>query len=179
MSLSTIQFLRAHGIHLALDSQSGRLRYRAPAGGLCAELCDLVAETALEYEERAAIFEYDAGMTRKDAERVAAAEVTGCGDTRSAPQAMPWRNGFKRAERWGENHSSNPIDPRPIARSSPIDDLRRQVEKLKAEATQEAAKLGNGESTGKRVNYAEEIHRLESIIDALQLLSAAYAKCGE
>lgn len=82
--LTPIQMLHAHGIQMFLDPMTGQLGCRAPAGALTDELRDLVAEVTLEHEERAAILEYDAGMDRKDAERVAAAVATGCGDPRGA-----------------------------------------------------------------------------------------------
>ena len=71
--------LRESGVELYLDPATGRLRYRAPAGGLTPPLRDLVVEVALEMEERAAIREYDGGLDRATAERMAAADVLGDG----------------------------------------------------------------------------------------------------
>lgn len=165
MSLSTIQLLHAHGIQLSLDSQSGRLRYRAPAGGLSGELRDLVAETALEYEERAAILEYDAGMTRKDAERLAAADATGCRDPRCPQEDLPsmfelWQAGRK-------PRRSSPPSPilRPVASVSAVDSLCAQIEQLKA--------ADDGEEASQSDEPAREIHRLEAIVAALRKLQSA------
>lgn len=90
---------------------------------------------------------------------------------------MPWGYGSGRARRWGENHRSNPIEPRPIARSSSVDILRRQIEELKAKAGQEEAKPGAVEQVGQWIDYAKEISRLEEILEAVQMLEAAGAKC--
>ena len=156
MSLTPLQALHAHGIDMFVDSQTGRMRYRAPAGALTADLRDLAAEVALEYEERAAIFEYAAGMARKDAERLAAVEATGCGDPRCSPDNLmsmsePWPTW--RPRRRGP---PPPIIPRPIVCVSVVDSLNTQIEKLKTKA-QDAGTAG-------------EIRRLGEIVVALQKL---------
>jgi hypothetical protein len=69
--------LRESGVELYQDPATGRLRYRAPSGGLTPPLRDLVVEVALEIEERAAIREYGGGLDRAIAERMAAADVLG------------------------------------------------------------------------------------------------------
>lgn len=74
MTLSPVQLLHAHGAHLYIDSCSRRLRYRAPPGSLTPELRGLIAEAAMEYEERCAIREYDGRMDRTQAERLTGAE---------------------------------------------------------------------------------------------------------
>ena len=79
MSLPPVQTLHAHGVRLYVDPQSRRMRYRAPAGGLTLELAGLIAEVAMEYEERAAIREHGAGVDRAEAERLAAADLLGHG----------------------------------------------------------------------------------------------------
>ena len=71
--------LKQSGVDLYLDPATGRLRYRAPAGGLTPTLRDLVVEVALELEERAAIMEYGGNLDRATAERMAAAEAMGDG----------------------------------------------------------------------------------------------------
>jgi hypothetical protein len=63
--------LKEFGVELYLDPATGRLRYRAPAGGLTPPLREKIVAVALEFEERAAI--------RESAERLAAAEVLGDG----------------------------------------------------------------------------------------------------
>lgn len=75
MNTSPAQTLRAHGVHLYVDESTGRMRFRAPAGALTPLLRDQVAEVALQYEERAAIREFDGGMDRATAERMAAADA--------------------------------------------------------------------------------------------------------
>lgn len=77
MNLSPVQILRAHGVHMYVDPQTMRMRYRAPAGGLTLELAGLIAEFAMEYEERAAIREHDGRIDRAEAERLAAADMLG------------------------------------------------------------------------------------------------------
>lgn len=77
MNTSPAQTLRAHGVSLYVDPQSGRMRYRAPAGAMTSTLRDLVVEAALQFEERAAIREFDAGVYRATAERLAAADLLG------------------------------------------------------------------------------------------------------
>ena len=69
--------LRESGVELYLDPATGRLRYRAPPGGLTPPLRDMVVEVALEIEERAAIREYNGGLDRATAERMAAADMLG------------------------------------------------------------------------------------------------------
>ncbi len=69
--------LRERGVDLYLDPATGRLRYRAPAGALSSPLRVLVAEIALQYEERAGIMEFSGGLDRATAERMAAADVLG------------------------------------------------------------------------------------------------------
>jgi hypothetical protein len=71
--------LKEFGVELYLDPATGRLRYRAPAGGLTPPLREKIVAVALEFEERAAIREYDGNMDRASAERLAAAEVLGDG----------------------------------------------------------------------------------------------------
>ena len=76
MNTSPAQTLRAHGVELYV-APSGRLRYRAPAGALTPLLRDQIASVAGAYEERAAIREFDGGMARATAERLAAADLLG------------------------------------------------------------------------------------------------------
>ena len=83
MNTSPAQTLRAHGVELYV-APSGRLRYRAPAGALTSTLRDLVVEAALQFEERAAIREFDGGMDRATAERLAAADLLGVQDEQGA-----------------------------------------------------------------------------------------------
>ena len=166
MSLSAIQLLHAHGIQLFLDSQSGRLRYRAPAGGLSAEHRDLAAETALEFEERAAILEYDAGMARKDAERLAAVDATGCRDPRQEPSKVfdTWKAG-----RISRCAAPSRIIARPVVGLSVVDSLRAQIEKLKAQA-QIMTVRGLGGDADQLGETTREIIRLEEVVVALQKL---------
>ena len=159
MNSNHVQKLREHGVQLVVDPQTGQLRCHLPAGALAADLRDLAAEVALEYEERAAILEYSAGMTRKDAERLAAVEATGCGDPRCSPDNLismsePWPTW--RPRRRGP---PPPIIPRPIVCVSVVDSLNAQIEKLKAKA-QDAGTAG-------------EIRRLGEIVVALQKLQGA------
>lgn len=69
--------LREHGVELVLDDTAGRVRYRAPAGTLTLALGLMIAEVGLQYQERAAIMEYDGGQDRATAERLAGADVRG------------------------------------------------------------------------------------------------------
>ena len=77
MNTSPAQTLRAHGIHLYVEQSTGRMRYRAPAGALTPLLRDQIASVAGAYEERAAIREFDGGMDRATADRLAAADLLG------------------------------------------------------------------------------------------------------
>lgn len=163
--LTPIQLLHTHGIEMLQDHRTGLMSYRAPAGSLSAELRDLVAETALEYEERAAILEYDAGMTRKDAERLAVAGATGCRDPRCPQEDLPsmfelWQAGRK-------PRRSSPPSPilRPVVSVSAVDSLCAQIEQLKAAA--------DGEEASQSDEPAREIHRLEAIVAALRKLQMA------
>ena len=74
MTLSAVQLLHAHGAYLYVDPSSLRLRYRSPPGSLTPELRGLIAEAAMEYEERCAIREYSGCMDRIQAERLTASE---------------------------------------------------------------------------------------------------------
>lgn len=72
-----VKRLREQGVDLFVDPAAGRVRYRAPAGTLTLDLGLMVAEVGLQYQERAAIMEYDGGLDRATAERLAAADVLG------------------------------------------------------------------------------------------------------
>lgn len=74
MKPGSMTLLRSQGVHLFVDK--GRLRYRVPMDALQSlTLRQLISEAAGEYEERAAIREYDAGMGRADAERLALTDL--------------------------------------------------------------------------------------------------------
>lgn len=77
MMLNLLQLLHAYGISLVVDALSGRIRYRAPTGALTSELRDLIAEVALEYEERAAIIEYEGGIEQTTANQLAGIDTLG------------------------------------------------------------------------------------------------------
>lgn len=178
MTLNPLQLLHAHGISLHVDALSGRMRYRAPAGALTAELRDLVIELALEYEERAAIMEFDGGMDRATAERLAAAETVGCRDPRLAHEENlrihnPWHPWPRRG-----TGVSNPIAPHIIKHSSAVDELRQQISELKGRAAQEEAKQGGGAHPEHQLDYAQEIGRLERIVGILQKLNEVPSKCS-
>jgi hypothetical protein len=72
-----LQRVQAAGISLTVDG--ARLRYRAPAGAITpelrADLQELKPTLLYEYHERAAIMEFDGGLARPEAERLAAEEV--------------------------------------------------------------------------------------------------------
>jgi hypothetical protein len=69
-----LQRLHDAGVTLTVDED--RLRYRAPAGALTPELRAAVEELKpdllYEFQERAGILEYDAGLPRAEAEARAA-----------------------------------------------------------------------------------------------------------
>ena len=163
--LTPIQLLHTHGIEMLQDHRTGLMSYRAPAGSLSAELRDLVAETALEYEERAAIMEFDGGMERKVAERQAAADATGCRDPRCPQEDLPsmfelWQAGRK-------NRRASPPPPilRPFVSVSAVDSLCAQIEQLKTAA--------GGDEASQSDEIAREIHRLEAVVAALGKLQMA------
>jgi hypothetical protein len=64
---------------VALRIEGGAIRYTAPRGAMTAELRAALVEhkpdLLHDYEERAAIREYDGNMPRAEAERLAAADV--------------------------------------------------------------------------------------------------------
>lgn len=72
-----VRRLREQGVDLYVDPAFGRVRYRAPAGALTLDLGLMVAEVGLQYQERAAVMEFDGNMDRETAERLAAADVLG------------------------------------------------------------------------------------------------------
>lgn len=163
--LTPIQLLHTHGIEMLQDHRTGLMSYRAPAGGLSGELRDLVAETALEYEERAAILEYDAGMTRKDAERLAAADATGCRDPRCPQEDLPKMFDLWQAGRKTRRSSPPPPILYPVVSVSAVDSLCAQIEQLKTAA--------GGDEASQSDETAREIHRLEAIVAALRKLQMA------
>ena len=69
----------AGGVRLQFSMDA--IRYRAPAGTLTPELKEALAESKAalldQFNERAAILEFDAGLDRAEAERLAAEEVLG------------------------------------------------------------------------------------------------------
>lgn len=80
-SADVIRTLRAAGVTLFLDPDTGRLKYRAPRGAftpyLRATLREYMPEIVFLFNERAAIMEFDGGLSRADAESRAASEVLG------------------------------------------------------------------------------------------------------
>ena len=173
--LTPIQLLRARGVQIFLDPRTGQLRHCAPADALTAEVREIFDEVVLEYEERAAILEYGAGMDRASAGRVAAeAAIAGASPIRPLGD-KPWRPKPWHPRPRRGNGSPLPIIPRIIKGVSAVDDLRQQIEELKAKAAQVKAKPGTAECAVKPIDYAKEIRHLEEIIGALQKLYAATA----
>jgi len=85
-SADVIRLLRTAGVELFLDTNTGRLKYRAPGSALTpflrATLREYMPEIVYLFNERAAIMEYDGGMPRADAERMAAEVVLEQGGTK-------------------------------------------------------------------------------------------------
>ena len=78
MTPDDIALLRENSVTFYTDPATGRLRYRAPRDALYSlTLCHLIARAADEYEERSAIREHAAGLTRVDAEAQALADLLG------------------------------------------------------------------------------------------------------
>ena len=76
---SILRRCAAAGVELRFDG--GKIAYRAPRGKFTEEMrgeLAAVRDSLVElYEERAAIMEYDGGMDRATAERMAADDVLG------------------------------------------------------------------------------------------------------
>ena len=72
---------------VALRIEGGAIRYTAPRGALTADLRAALVEhkpdIIFEYEERAAIREFDGGLDRAEAERLAAADVLNAASIRA------------------------------------------------------------------------------------------------
>jgi hypothetical protein len=70
---------RLHNAGVILTVDGDRLRYRAPAGALTpdlrAALAEMKPDLVHEYHERAGILEYDARLSREEAERLAGETV--------------------------------------------------------------------------------------------------------
>ena len=69
----------AAGVRLQFTMDA--IRYRAPAGSLTPELKEALAESKAalldQFNERAGILEFDAGLDRAEAERLASAAILG------------------------------------------------------------------------------------------------------
>jgi hypothetical protein len=90
---SLYAYLRTRGVRLSLATGS-RLRVHAPEGALTEHMRRFItahaaelAQFILELEERAAVFEFDQGHTRAEAERLARLSVLG---GTAAPDGQLW-----------------------------------------------------------------------------------------